>query len=121
MNHLYGLEYALSTLHISKYLFSHKALAKVFRAKLLEHVLPKGFRFAHNFGFLHPNNKRQIKLIQLLLRRIPDLKFGEAKKRSALCCPCCGGEMKIVRTGIKPAVVRHQAPDGGRQEAEAHR
>ena len=33
--------------------------------------------------------------------------------------PCCGGEMKIVRTGIKPSVVRHPAPDGGRQEAGA--
>ena len=71
------------------------------------------------FGFLHPNSKRQIKLIQLLLRRIPDLKFIEAKKRPSLCCPCCGGEMKIVRTGIKPAVVRYQAPDGGRQETGA--
>jgi len=86
---------------------------------VVQHVLPKGFRRARNFGFLHPNSKRQIKLIQLLLRRIPDLKLIEAKKRPALCCPCCGGEMKIVRTGIKPAVVRYQAPDGGRQETGA--
>ena len=27
--------------------------------------------------------------------------------------------MKIVRTGIKPAVVRYQAPDGGRQGTDA--
>ena len=79
---------------------------------IAQHVLPKGFRRARNFGFLHPNSKRQIKLIQLLLRRIPGLKFVEAKKRPALCCPCCGGEMKIVRTGIKPSVVRHPAPSG---------
>ena len=86
---------------------------------VVQHVLPKGFRRARNFGFLHPNSKRQIKLIQLLLRRIPDLKSIEAKKRPALCCPCCGGEMKIVRTGIRPAVDRHPAPDGGRQETGA--
>ena len=86
---------------------------------VVQHVLPKGFRRAHNFGFLHPNSKRQIKLIQLMLRRIPDVKFTDAKKRPALCCPCCGGEMKIVHTGIKPAVIRYQAPDGGRQETGA--
>ena len=86
---------------------------------IVQHVLPKGFRRARNFGLLHPNSKRQIKLIQLLLRRIPDLKFIEAKKRPALRCPCCGGEMKIVRNGIKPAVDRHPAPDGGRQETGA--
>ena len=86
---------------------------------IVQHVLPKGFRRARNFGLLHPNSKRQIKLIQLLLRRIPDLKFIEAKKRPALRCPCCGGEMKIVRTGIKPAVDRHPVPDGGGQETGA--
>ena len=35
---------------------------------VLRHVLPKGFRRARNFGFLHPNSKRLIQLLQLLLK-----------------------------------------------------
>ena len=35
---------------------------------LLQHVLPKGFRRARNFGFLHPNSKRLIRLLQLVLK-----------------------------------------------------
>ncbi len=30
---------------------------------VLQHVLPKGFRRARNFGFLHPNSKRLILLL----------------------------------------------------------
>ena len=30
---------------------------------ILQHVLPKGFRRARNFGFLHPNSKRLIRLL----------------------------------------------------------
>jgi len=69
---------------------------------ILQHVLPKGFRHARNFGFLHPNSKRLIQLVQLLLKRVPNPILAEPKKRPALRCPCCGGEMKIVRTRIKP-------------------
>jgi Putative transposase. len=38
---------------------------------VLQHVLPKGFRRARNFGFLHPNSKGMIKLIQCLLKFVP--------------------------------------------------
>ena len=38
---------------------------------VLQHVLPKGFRRARNFGFLHPNCKRLIALLHLLLRVVP--------------------------------------------------
>jgi hypothetical protein len=34
-------------------------------------VLPKGFRRARNFGFLHPNSKRLIALLHLLLKFDP--------------------------------------------------
>jgi hypothetical protein len=54
------------------YLFNHKALAKVFRARLiLQHVLPKDFRRTRNFGFLHANSKRVLALLQELLRLNP--------------------------------------------------
>ena len=69
---------------------------------ILQHVLPKGFRRARNFGFLHPNSKRLIQLLQLLLKRVPNPVLTEPKKRPTLRCSCCGGEMKIVRTRIKP-------------------
>jgi hypothetical protein len=63
---------------------------------LLQHVLPKGFRRARNFGFLHPNSKR---LIQFL-------------------CPCCGGPMTIVRTRLRPPFPRHE-PSGALEDAFA--
>jgi hypothetical protein len=38
---------------------------------LLQHVLPKGFRRARNFGFLHPNSKRLIQLLHVLFKLAP--------------------------------------------------
>ncbi|WP_366636053.1 transposase [Aquisalimonas sp.] len=35
---------------------------------LLRHVVPKGFRRARNFGFLHANSKRLIQLRRSLLK-----------------------------------------------------
>lgn len=86
---------------------------------ILQHVLPKGFRRARNFGFLHPNRKRQIQLLQLLLKRAPNPILTEPKKRPMICCPCCGGEMMIVRTRIKSVFARYRAPDVGRQATGA--
>lgn len=68
---------------------------------LLAHVLPKGLRRARNFGFLHANSKKRIALLQILTRRIPDP--APIRHRPALCCPCCGTPMIIVRTKIPPA------------------
>lgn len=67
---------------------------------VLQHVLPKGFRRARNFGFLHANSKRLIALLHLTLRVI----FTPAaiRKRPVLRCACCGGEMTIVRARLKP-------------------
>lgn len=68
---------------------------------VLQHVLPRGFRRARNFGFLHPNSKRLIQLLQTLHQLIPTP--APILKRPALRCRCCGGEMTIVRTRIMPA------------------
>jgi hypothetical protein len=70
---------------------------------ILQHVLPKGFRRARNFGFLHPNSKRLIALLQYLLGLDPARALACTKPRPRLACPCCGAEMKIVRTRIAPA------------------
>ncbi len=38
---------------------------------LMQHMLPKGFRRARNFGFLHPNCQRLIALLRLLVFKLP--------------------------------------------------
>jgi len=67
---------------------------------ILQHVLPKGFRRARNFGFLHPNSKRLIALLQYLLGF--DRALAWVKKRQQPTCRCCGAVMNIVRTRILP-------------------
>ena len=64
---------------------------------LMQHVLPKGFRRARNFGYLHPNSKRLIALLHLVLKLVPSELKAWVKPRPALCCPCCGEAMQIVR------------------------
>ena len=73
-----------------------------FIALLLRHVLPKGFRRARNFGFLHPNRKRMIALLQLLLPAKPAESHPEPRPRPPITCPGCGKPMVIVRTGVSP-------------------
>lgn len=81
---------------------------------VLQHVLPKGFRRARNYGFLHPNSKRLIGLLRLLVFR----PCGKAPTESApptqterpkLLCRCCGAVMSIVRRRILPVI----APPAG--------
>ena len=68
---------------------------------VLQHVLPKGFRRARNFGFLHPNCKRLIALLQLVLKFAPKPAGAWVKARAPVLCPCCGAAMVIVRTGLR--------------------
>lgn len=78
---------------------------------LLQHVLPKGFRRARNFGFLHPNSKRLIQLLQLLLKLDPGRALAALKPRPPLVCPCCGNPMTIVRTRILTSLSRPAPTD----------
>lgn len=71
---------------------------------VLQHVLPKGFRRARNFGFLHPNSKRLIALLQYLLGFDPNRALAWVRKRPPLTCRCCGAVMIIVRTQIVPVL-----------------
>ena len=72
---------------------------------VLQHVLPKGFRRARNFGFLHPNCKRLIALLQVLFRFVPARASDWVKPRPPILCVCCGAVMKIVRTRIPASVL----------------
>jgi hypothetical protein len=56
-----------------------------FMALLLQHVLPKGLRRARDYGFLHGNAKRLLKIVQWVLR-VP-LPVKEEKGKSALPLP----------------------------------
>ena len=67
---------------------------------VLQHVLPKGFRRARNFGFLHPNCKRLIALLHLLLKFVPPA-VGWFKQRAPILCACCGAMMVIVKTKLR--------------------
>lgn len=76
---------------------------------VLQHVLPKGFRRARNHGFLHPNSKRLITLLRLLVFK-PCGKAPIASasvtptERPKLLCRCCGAVMAIVRRRILPVI-----------------
>ena len=57
-----------------------------------------GFRRARNFGLLHPNCKRLIALLHLLLKFVPASALAWIKPRPPIVCSCCGAVMTIVRT-----------------------
>ena len=82
--------------------------AVAFLRLILQHVLPKGFRRARNFGFLHPNSKL-VHLVQLLKRVV----VLPPQTRPVLRCSCCGGEMKIVRTRIPTLARQLRSPGVG--------
>lgn len=75
---------------------------------ILRHILPKGFRRARNFGFLHPNSKL-VKLVQLIKR----VAIPPPQPRPAVNCACCGKPMRIARTRVKCAtdITRGLAPN----------
>jgi hypothetical protein len=68
---------------------------------VLQHVLPKGFRRARNFGFLHPNCKRLIALLHVLLKFAPGRALTWVKQRAPILCSCCGAVMTIVKTQLR--------------------
>ncbi len=69
---------------------------------VLQHILPKGFRRARNFGFLHPNSKQLIQVLQLRFKLDPNRALAWMKKRTPMLCSCCGATMEIIKTRIPP-------------------
>ena len=69
--------------------------------RVLQHVLPKGFRRSRNYGFLHPNSKQLVRLIQIILKSVSMAWLPKKKSRSNIICRCCGAVMHIVQTRIK--------------------
>ena len=79
---------------------------------ILQHILPKGYRRARNFGYLHPNSKL-IALVQLLKRIV----LPAPTPRPAIRCKCCGGTMNIIRTRIKTFTQRSRPSASNRETA----
>ncbi|MFA5906020.1 MAG: transposase [Desulfobacula sp.] len=69
---------------------------------ILCHVLPRGFRRARDYGFLHSNAKKLLFLVQLIFHvRIMAM---VRHPRPAFKCPHCGSLMIVV--GVRPATNR---------------
>ena len=61
---------------------------------VFQHVLPKGFRRVRDYGFLHPNAKKLLLLVQLVLHVI--IKIVTQKPRPVFKCPKCQSPMVII-------------------------
>jgi hypothetical protein len=82
---------------------------------VLQHVLPKGLRRSRNFGFLHPNSAKAIRLLQVLhLRAAPIAAMPTAPLRPAWRC-ACGQPMRVICRRM-PA----QQPVGDGRAASSH-
>lgn len=68
---------------------------------LMLHVLPKGFRRARCYGFLHPCSKKLIRFLQLVLRINPLTMFTPKQvSMPQITCPSCGAKMTIISTRL---------------------
>ena len=67
---------------------------------VLQHVLPKGFRRARDYGFLHGNAKKLLSLVQLVLQVL--IQACAPRPRPAFKCPKCQAPMRILAIG-RPA------------------
>ncbi len=59
-----------------------------------QHALPKGFRRVRDFGFLHGNAKKNLRLIQWILKVI--VLLPTPKPRPSFKCALCGKPMSII-------------------------
>ena len=61
---------------------------------IIQHILPKGFRRARDYGFLHGNAKRTLKRLQLMLHVSIPVIYVKPKRPHP--CTCCGEEMQFI-------------------------
>lgn len=88
-------------------------MGEYFLYLLMLHVLPRGFRRARSYGFLHSCSKKLIGFLQVVLRVVPwRTLVTRLRQRPAIICPVCGAAMVITKTMLlRPAT----------NPAEAHR
>ncbi len=68
--------------------------AEDFLWRVLQHVLPKGFRRVRDYGFLHGNAKKRLLLVQLVLKVM--LAPKPPRPRPVFICPQCQSPMTVV-------------------------
>ena len=61
--------------------------------RVIQHVLPKGFRRARDFGFLHGNAKKALMRLQLVLKVI--IRVQPTVQKRAVRCPQCQSAMEL--------------------------
>ena len=61
---------------------------------IMQHILPKGFRRARDYGFIHGNVKKLLFLVQLIL--YVKIKEIEQCTRPVFKCPCCKSPMVVL-------------------------
>ncbi len=61
---------------------------------VLQHVLPRGFHRVRDYGFLHGNAKKLLKLVQLILHVM--IEATPPRLRPVFHCSCCKAVMKII-------------------------
>jgi len=61
---------------------------------VLQHVLPKGFRRVRDYGFLHGNAKKWLKLVQLVLHVV--INVIVPRPRPCFQCPHCQSPMTLI-------------------------
>lgn len=61
---------------------------------VFQHVLPKGFRRARDYGFLHGNAKKLLSLVQFILQVL--IQARGTRPRPAFKCPKCQAPMQIL-------------------------
>jgi hypothetical protein len=64
----------------------------------MQHVLPRGFRRVRDYGFLHPNAKRQLQRVQLILKMEIAPKVLEKKE---ILCQVCKKAVTVVLVNAK--------------------
>ena len=67
---------------------------EAFIALILQHTLPKGFRRARDYGFLHGNAKRRLKVVQWVLKVV--IEAPKKIERPKFICKKCGATMSVV-------------------------
>jgi len=70
-----------------------RLLGEDFIHLLLQHTLPKGFRRARDYGFLHGNAKGLLKIVQWVLQVI--VPTPDEKPRPKFICTDCHAVMSI--------------------------
>jgi len=62
--------------------------------RVIQHVLPRGFHRVRDYGFLHHNARKVLRLLQMILRVA--LKPRPKKERPAFRCSACGHLMIVI-------------------------